>query len=531
MGHTLHTYSPPSSKTHFLNEYLAVMDELAAENSGYPLWWGTKIASKNRFTSPLVGLFLGTGEERPKYFRRALHAIVRIVDLCKSGFRIAARARKANKLFRVQLSSVSFSYIIKSFAYTSSIRDGKYSDPFFGNLSEYISRISPNDRAVLTVVTVFDESDITLKGLTQTQNGYVVPLEYFLSPADIFCGVLVVLRYFFSPPFNIPSKLSFLGNEVSFDVRETLRHLSCEIPLYDYLHRAAATKLARDYDILGCTITYEGNPWERMFVAGLKAIKPNVYVTGSQHSVVPLAAAGVFPGPNEIAAAPLPDVILTTGEEPARLMREYSAYPAARIIPACALRYGYLYGLPPKTQRSQSGLFTVLVTPEGTNEAVDLIAYSLKQANRCPDVHFRIRTHPLVPLSYYLNVLGVTLDSYRNVSCSGYIEIVEDITHCDAVLYWGSTVALEALMIGTPLIHFNRQDVLSNDPLFHFSDFKWTVDKATDLIDIINSIISLSNEEYSHRSTVGRKYVESYFHPVNDQAMSLFLPPGWSSAS
>ena len=60
-----------------------------------------------------------------------------------------------------------------------------------------------------------------------------------------------------------------------------------------------------------------------------------------------------------------------------------------------------------------------------------------------------------------------------------------DVENSSTVLCRGTTVALEALMMEKPLIHFDRGNFLSYDPLFEFDDFKWTVRKSQELSPVL----------------------------------------------
>ncbi len=510
-----------SEKT--LAAYISMVDNLAVNNGSNLLWWCSAFASKNRFLAPLGAIVVG--RKKRSFFRRVLHKIVRIIDTVRVALHLISEAQKARSLFASRLPETETVYLIKSFGYASSVRQGKFVDPFFGELADCLGEELAKGHTVLTVITDFDESGGTAEKMAAMADNSPIPLEYFLSTSDVLSGLLAVVKSQLFSRFRVPESLEFLGENVRSAVADSLSGSGGAISLRQYLHYDVARNIAQQYTVSGCAITYEGNPWERMFVAGLKSVQPQAPVAGYQHSVVPLAAAGVFPGPHEVEVAPLPDVVVTTGEEPARIIREFGSYPGERIIPACALRYSYLHELKERdiTCRKQENV-TVLVVPEGVAKAIDLVSYALKQASTCPDIQFRIRTHPLTPLPFYLDQLGISLDTYDNVVESKGRSLVEDIMSCDAVLYWGTTVSLEALMAGIPLIHFDRGELLSYDPLFDFSDFKWVVDKTMPLAEVVEVITQLPDGEYEVRASAGRAYVKRYFHPVTKEAMQAFLP-------
>ena len=79
-------------------------------------------------------------------------------------------------------------------------------------------------------------------------------------------------------------------------------------------------------------------------------------------------------------------------------------------------------------------------------------------------------------------------------------------------------------MMGKPLVHFDRGDFLSYDPLFEFNDFKWTVGKNQDLHSVLEGIRNLTEDRRAVLKERGRNYIRSYFYKVDDKSMSKFLP-------
>jgi hypothetical protein len=165
------------------------------------------------------------------------------------------------------------------------------------------------------------------------------------------------------------------------------------------------------------------------------------------------------------------------------------------------------------------------VVLEGVKAVLPLVKYVLSNAPKCGNVKFRIRAHPVLSFERLLSFLGRDVEIYENVEVSHGRSIMEDIEDCDAVLYWGTTVALEALMLGRPVIHFDRGDLLSYDPLFELDAFKWRVSDGTDLTSILGAIRDLPDEEYCMLQGRARRYVMDYFRQADDYSMSQFLPP------
>jgi len=110
-----------------------------------------------------------------------------------------------------------------------------------------------------------------------------------------------------------------------------------------------------------------------------------------------------------------------------------------------------------------------------------------------------------------------------NVSLSKNLSVKDDVESADIVIYWGSSVALEASMMGKPVIHFDSGTVLSYDPLFENTALKWTVTEKDRLLDIIDSIYALSDEEFCLQQQKARQYLRNYFYPVTENGLQKFV--------
>ncbi len=554
----------------FLRDYIDIMDVLADQNGHELQWWATDLASKNRFTSPLFGLLdalvrchdaidkvSGQGQllvlvHPPWPVVLSLENSAKICEwdlkIISSPFsKFLARYRGKVKtwmsvvmgffssLFRIWEVRRYFGpmhrkkeknkpiYLIKSFVYPGSFsKDGLFHDSFFGKLSEFLERSIGDKVDIFTVAVGAENRNKCYQRMKSLKGQQIVPLEAFLRYSDVFKALLHIWWRCITKPFRTVNKLSFLGNEISGLVKECLSSGGWRIKLYQYLHLFAAERTVRTYRLYACALTFEGNPWERMFVEGLRRHFPEAPIFGYQHAVVPQAAAGVFISPREKKYSPLPSIVLTTGEVPSGIMRHYGMLSDDCIRPACALRYDYLYNI--DYREKKKGRFLVLVALEGVLEVLPLLEYVFDQAPKCSNAFFRIRAHPVMPLPEVLSRLGRRIDPEGNIETSSGGTVVSDVEKSSAILYWGTTVALEALMMGKPLIHFDRGDLLSYDPLFEFNDFKWTVGKNKDLHTVLEEIRNLSDEKHAVLSERGRNYISSYFNKVNEKSMSKFLP-------
>ena len=76
--------------------------------------------------------------------------------------------------------------------------------------------------------------------------------------------------------------------------------------------------------------------------------------------------------------------------------------------------------------------------------------------------------------------------------------------------------------MGRPIIWFDRGDVLSFDPLFDFSEFKWVVNSETSIIKTLKEINNLEDKVYESKANKGIKYVSQYLEKCTSEKVKLF---------
>ncbi|MBU2511639.1 hypothetical protein KJ966_09870 [bacterium] len=559
---------PEKKKAEVLSDYIKIIDSLSVSNGSDPLWWATDIASKNRFMSPVLKIlteyvkyaeviqlnnkiedFLfviypswqlsgilkkSAIEENWKFktlawpfssyvsqllsFIKAIFILIRSV--ISATFRIST-ARRYFGSFKNKGSNSKPIFLIKSFVYPHSfLKDGNYNDPFFGKLTEKVSKHLGGKLDVITVALGFSDFKECYRKLKAVKNLNIVPFEAWLDYRDVIKAFLLLIQKGIRNPFRVKEEVSFLGNSVTQIFKKIISQEIWKISLLQLLHYHAGLNLTDCYKIKTCVLTCENNPWEKMLIRSFTESQPDTTVIGYQHAVIPQSAVGMFWGIKELKLSPTPDKILTTGEIPALIMQKYGNYPSNRIYQACALRYDYLHNSN-FSDLKKSRINQVLIPLEGDKDVISLVEYVKEQSIFLKDRTFKFRAHPSLPferLSAMMNWENVP----KNIEISQGTSVLEDIENCDTVLYWGTTVALEAIMAGKPVIHFDRGDLLSFDPLFDLDAFKWQVDKSQELLSIIDQIECIPIDEYKDLHTIARDYVKNYFFPVTDDVIKLF---------
>lgn len=541
----------------FIRSYSDVVGQMCWDNKGL-FWWATDISSKNRFTSKLAlwiekyikaikaaegaesNLFVfGVPEEifyplyryfnnkERKCFGGLRQGLLRfkwgsiaflksVLGAFKHFFCVLQRVvyvkRHLRDVIERTLDDGRIYYVIKSFFYDKSLTgSGEYQDSFFGGLPGYIN----SKRPMLVFVNILGDFKASIHKIKDFSKHLIIPLEYFLTWQDI-------LKYVFRVTFykvNV-KRIQFGKYDITDIVRNELIKTGHKIQIYQLLHYPAMKNLLERVSADRFLLTYENNPWERMCVKATREHSDDIIIYGYQHNVIPQASINMFMGQAEIGNAPLPDHIFCVGEEPKKIMENYSDYNEELLEASCGLRFEYLRDARPQDRKKTRNILLAL---EGIPDVRCMVAYVLSQLKDHEDYQLNIRTHPVLSWSYFKSVLDETLLSVANVRVSSGSSLFEDISDADVVIYWGTTVALEAMMMGKPAVHFDNGFSLSFDPIFDCRSFKWTVGEKDDIVFVLNEIFSLSDSDFRDQKNKALEYLNRYIWPANNVAYEKFL--------
>ena len=544
----------------FIREYVEMIGRLSQVND-CRLWWATDIATKNRFTcklpeamellaaamnagrggryeeivvlSPFAGfeqaLTLAAG--RDEFQVRRLSSLSdevlavqaarwrRQFSLVSHALRILLRAAlirlKIGRRLRQELAALARPVaVVKSFVYAHCF-DGKggYRDEFFGALPDALNKQEP----VVILADILGPLDICCRRIATCTNHTIVPLEYFAS----WSGVFKALRDIITFHVYIPESTSFAGFSAAPLIRAEMTRTLNGLRIYHVMHEEYVRGLLKQVKANRFIYTYENNPWERMCVRAVRQQAPAAKIVGYQHAIVAEASLNLFFGEGEAELAPLPDRILTVGEITRGIMERYGRYRPGMLEPACALRYEYLFNQPPagRTRRGH-----ILLALGASPEVADMARYVLKQIGKDPAYRIRIRPHPYLAWSYFSRRLGIDLSRYPQAELSQGGDLRADLKWADTVMYWESTVGLEALSIGKPVIHFNRGELVSFDPLASCPYLRREVTGRDELVPLLASLDGMTDEDFNREQHLAGQFLAEYFYMNSRENMAKFAP-------
>lgn len=509
-----------NQKNHFLTEYLKLIATLN-ESQKSLFWWATDISSKNRFATNLVQRL------EDVYFCRKIRkanpplgmisAIKNILrwmwHYLRTCWRVIYIRRKLGKRLKAQLKSNDSYYLLKSFIYPRSfVSSHEYKDAFLGPLPEYLKK-SHHVLIIVDVPAQFKQCVQLLKDAPQDIK--VVPWEFFLTFQDL---TLYTIKGLFYKPKKV-SNIKFKQEDLTSFINQYLKYGRAKIQPYQLYHYAAFKRIFFQCQVSDFLLTHESNPWERMCIVAAREMNSKVRIVGYQHNVIPQASANMFIDQSEIGVTPLPDQLITTGKGPYDILKKYSHYPEGMVKSGCALR---IKPFEYPDVRKPMAVKNVLVAMEGVHDAGMMATYVIDQLKNDTSVNVTFRTHPVLPWSYYESQWCLNIGHIKHFHVSNGSSLEYDISLADVVVYWGSTVGMEALGAGKPVIHFKMQEALSYDPLFEWDKLKWIVAKKDSLKQVIKQIEAYPDDDYYRDQKKSIDYLNQYFFKVSPDRLRCF---------
>ena len=216
----------------------------------------------------------------------------------------------------------------------------------------------------------------------------------------------------------------------------------------------------------------------------------------------------------EVANKLHPDMVICAGEAPYLLLQSFPFYKTVNLQIGCALRFTISdsTSVPPLERTTFN---KILIPLDGTSDSETLAKFCVELSILEPkSFELRVKEHPNYPISSALKkVIPMSADA-----------LSAELSWCDAVLYMGTTVSLEALAVGKPVIHFNSPRVNFNfDPIFQFSDFKYEIDSAEQFLAKLEQLRSLDKNSVTEKSKQAQAFAKKYFSPCTTESLKGFL--------
>lgn len=446
--------------------------------------------------------------------KEKLEHILRILYfILKCWYKITIVRIQFKKFFKKEFEDKSC-YILRTWVYSSSFSNGnKFSDSFFGRLPDFLIK---EGKKLIILAGIIGNYRKIIKKIKNCKDYIIFPEEFFLNYTDVLRAVFDC----YSNRLKLKHRVKFFDIDVTKIIQDELDNDYRKFIRAELLQKYIMKNLLKTFAVKIFTTTFENNPWEKVCFLTLRELSPSTKIIGYQHAVVTEASANMFISEEEADIIPIPDKIITVGEITKNIMARYGIYPENIIKAACALRHEYIYKLNKKNFFIKKD--KILIALEGVYECYKLVNLVFKALSDSKDYQIIIRPHPALPFNKIKKNLNFNIDLYNNFFISNR-SLKDDLMESDIVIYWGSTVAIEALLLGIPVIHVNLDDIVSVDPLFESSYLKWIVNNERELRKAVSEIYALSYNDYLDHYKKAQDYIKRYFQEVTEDRLFEFL--------
>lgn len=389
------------------------------------------------------------------------------------------------------------------------------SDAFFGKLHDLLqARTPPVDLNYLAFVQAPYRQ--VLPRMLKFDRRLYSPIFLYAGIRDLAGALKDSLRELFSPAFtghlrSVTGSTALLGEAFRWDLaRGGYFH---NLLLYRTLRR-----ILRKQPLQRLIYPYENKSLEKMLLLAVRAECPECRIVGYQHTSITPRHTTFQLSRSEMAATPLPDRIVTVGEITRRHLEQQGSFPPGLLQAGCALRQSSL--VPDNNAPRVSGR-VLLALSSSRFELVAATEFMMRAVATRNDLQIGIRPHPEFPLSLLPDHLKKWVRD-QAVDLSG-TPLQENLRWCNATAYVSSTVALECLMLGKPVINLDLGEIVIPDPVLDPPPLWQRVTDPNAFLVALEAADAISAETRLCEVYRTREYMRAYFSPVTPDAIDLFL--------
>lgn len=398
-------------------------------------------------------------------------------------------------------------------------------DAYFGALPELLDAMR-RGLGCLYVPYVYTPYRARLQAFRQATGRDVAPLFGFLGVLDHLWALARSLRELTNFKYSVASSDPMCA-ALSPLLREALvDDLAAGGYLHNLLVFRATRGMVRRLNPRMLVYPYENKSLEKALLLGARDANGSAQasrtprIVAYQHTSVTPRHRSLLFEPGEAAITPLPDCIITVGDVTRRWLERNGRYPQGIFRTGCALRQRWRKLLPFRN-RWQDAPRVLLALSSSRAELIRAVEFLAKAKRSLAHIEIGVRPHPNFPLSVLPNALrewvGESALDLTGTLLDGNLE------WCDVVAYVSSTVGLEGLMVGRPIIKL-AVDPLDPDPLLEDVPMRWTATSPEQVFEILGDISLLGSDELERRRAATTDYLRTYFRPVSEQALEHFLP-------
>ena len=400
--------------------------------------------------------------------------------------------------------------LIVSLFYLNSFKNEKYLDPFFGNLH---SKIEKNGYYVTYCCEPLDDFRKSRKKIDGCSDVTIL-IPYSVIPWSSL--ILLIFKIFFR---RLRISRSYFGEcDFSGVLKWNARRFNNFFNFGAEIYYSAIKKICEREQFDRLIHLFEGNVMERACIQAYRENYPKNKIIGYNHAALYPFNLKLKLTPGEYEKRPDPDIFVSAGSYSMELLRRLGNRDAKRIRAGCSLR-----DIPKITKivETNPASKTILIATEGAVSNIAMLDFIFKNSFLFLGKKVILRGHPNVPIENLLKACSFSKPQWFEISNDG---LMADLEKCSCVIYRYTSVGMQALLNGIPVIHLNIDSPLIGDPLFEYNKIgKWTVKNAEELENALNEINNLLNIDKKMIRVNASSFINEYFTPPNSVGIEDFL--------
>ena len=429
---------------------------------------------------------------------------------CDSILKFYAKYKLNNKINK-SITKVFISY----FDYRS-IAKNKFTDPFFRPLQEYLQEINVSF-AVVNIMVYGYNIRRGLKQINQIKklnNPNIISLFNLIPPY----GILLTFYKSYKLQPKLKQEVFFRNVNISDLLRESLKKELFTASLQYTIERLYLSNLLEYKSVETIYYPFENFAWEKFLCLEKHKLNSNLKLVGFQHTCFSLKLQHHFPSEHERLLHIFPSKILTTGEMSKSILQKYGSYPINILQTGCALRHEYIFDIlsdykySHKIHRRIAFAFSFDISRYGYIIEKIISIFGGK------NIEVILKYHPLNKEYYYNNKMPTNITNGIDLSWK------ETMGQIDLLLYEGNSVCIDALAYNIPALYFPfTGEIYNTDQLYNY---EWELDAGDDeatYYSKVEEILKMNLRNNTEFFNYNRKYVESYFRPITEEALKEFL--------
>jgi len=405
--------------------------------------------------------------------------------------------------------NVSNNVLIASLFYPSSFKDNKFHDPFMGEIHKHFLDQGKRCMYVSDALSVTDAS--LAKKIQDCQDTIVNTPHSILSWSQLTLSFLRVLfrRYDLN-------NIEFMHCDFSKLIQWRAYSFENNFSMNAEIYYMAVKKVCGIHAFNQLVVIYEGNVFERACIQAFKEFSSSK-VYGYSHGVVFRSNLKLRVTKEERNLRPDPDTIVCTGRHSRSMLSQLRIFEEDDLQDGCSLRF-----IPQCLNRELSDEKSkkVLIALDGAFATSAIMDWLIENKDLLSGYEVYFRTHPNVPIGiiekYMLNKIPKEF-----IPSHGALD--EDIRESSCVLYRHTSIGIQALLNGVPIIHLAIDSPLPMDPIEELHAGKRTVYDREDLQEALDLINTNKEGKVKTELDEAKDYVKGYFSSPTKQRLNQFF--------